>query len=474
MNRTALWMTIALAAPLAGCGKKKAAAGPIETAVVTQRDIVVTAQATGTVEPIDTVAIKPQASGLITAMPVDVGSQVKPGDLIAQIDTRNLKNDYDRAVAAQAAAKATLTVTQSALDRANQLFAQKVITADEHESAVVGQANAKSQLTSAQTNLKTAQQALEYATVRADVAGTVISKVASVGSVVSSAVSTFGGGSTLITIANLQRVRMRALVNETDIGNVTPGMPVTVTIDAFPNRTFQGSVEKVEPQAVINQSVTMFPVLVSLTNLDQALLPGMNGQVNIVTQQRHQVPAVPNDAVRSVKDLTAAAAALGVNPDSMQAMMRASRGGRGGASTSANAQGANPQGGVQGGAQGAAPGGGAGGGQRTRGAGGGGAGGAAAGGAGMGGANAMQIVFVKTGTSWTPHRVRLGVSDFDYSEVLRGLNPGDTVALLGAAVLQAQRDQQADRVRSMTGNGLPGTGSTTPPRGGGGGGGRGQ
>lgn len=532
MKRSELWLTALAVASVGACASKKNAQPAVQTTPVTRRDIVVTAQATGTVEPVDTVAVKSQASGLIVSMPVEVGSQVKPGEVIAQIDTRNLTNDYQRAAAVQQAAQATINVDNAALSRANTLFAQKVITATEHEAAVVAAANAQSALTAAQTSLKTAKQNLDYATVRAEVGGTVISKGASVGSVATSATSTFGGGSTLITIANLQRVRMRALVNETDIGNVHAGMPVSVTIDAFPNRQFAGQVEKVEPQALIQQSVTMFPVLVSLANLDQALLPGMNGEVSIVTEQRQNVLTVPNDAVRSARDLAAAATALGLNPDSMRSMMQASRrngGGSGGAGGSGSRRG-----GANGGSSGAS---GAtnnstnnsGGAQRLtvsdtacrvvaarmaknpsvqaqidslRGAmragsadttirtrmaalfrraginsdtaracmrNGRNAGGSSAansgsapsgtGGAG-GGSGGPQVVFVKAGQGWAPHMVRLGVSDFDYSEVVSGLKENDQVALLGAAVLQAQRDQASQRARAITGNGLPGTGAT--------------
>ncbi|MGI9090109.1 MAG: efflux RND transporter periplasmic adaptor subunit [Gemmatimonadaceae bacterium] len=527
MNRSRSWLAALAVASIGACSSKKSTQPTIQTATVTRRDIVVTAQATGTVEPVDTVAVKSQASGLIIAMPVEVGSQVKPGQVIAQIDTRNLTNDYQRTAAVQQAAEATLRVDTAALARSNSLFTQKVITADEHEAAVVAAANARSALTSAQTNLRTAQQNLEYATVRAEVGGTVISKGASVGSVATSATSNVGGGSTLITIANLQRVRMRALVNETDIGNVHAGMPVTVTIDAFPNRQFTGQVEKVEPQAVIQQSVTMFPVLVSLANPGQELLPGMNGEVSIVTQQRQNVLAVPNDAVRGARDLAAAATALSLNPDSIRAMMQASRRSGAGGAASGRARGAgNGRGGV--GGSGAAGTGGSpltvsdtachvvtaalakvpnaqaqldslrgamrmGGADTTvrtrmaaiyqragvnadtaracmRRAGAnraGGAGTGASGGTGGAGGGA-QVVFVKEGLKWAPQGVRLGVSDFDYSEVLSGVKEGDAVALLGAAVLQAQRDQASDRARAITGNGLPGSGAT-----GGGGGARG-
>ena len=427
--------SLAMLTIVAGCHRNNANQSTIQVATVTRRDITVTAQATGTVEPIDTVAVKAQASGLITVMPVDIGSHVKPGDLLAQIDTRTLTNDYQRAVAAQQAARATLTIDSSALARANTLYQQRVITADEHEGAVVAEANARAALTAARMTTQTAAQNLAFATVKSEVSGTVISKSASVGTVVSSAISTYGGGSTILTIADLTRVRMRALVNETDVGNVRVGMPVTVTVDAFPNRTFHGVVERVEPQATVQNSVTMFPVLVSLQNVDQALLPGMNGEVVIVTQQRNNVLAVPNDAIRTSKDLAAAATALGVTPDSALAMARANRPPRPAPESSA--------------ARG-----------DTGGAGRGRAGGGNGGGGGFGGAggNNAQFVFVKTANGWVPHFVRTGASDFDYSEVLSGVQEGDQVALLGAALIQAQRNAQTERIRSITGNGLPGTG----------------
>src|SRR6185312_9776112 len=241
------------------------------------------------------------------------------------------RNRPGRQAGRSAAAEANVTVTKAALQRANDLYAQKVITADEHETAIINAANATSQLVAAQAALSTAQQNLDYATLRSQVSGTVISKTAAVGTVVSSATSNVGGGGTILTVADLHHVRMQALVNETDVGNVHEGMPVSVTIDAFPGRTFAGTVEKVQPQAVIQNSVTMFPVLVSLPNTDLALLPGMNGEVSIITQQRRNVIAVPNDAVRSMKDAVDIGAELGISQDTMDALgVRRGGGGSGG------------------------------------------------------------------------------------------------------------------------------------------------
>jgi HlyD family secretion protein len=313
----------AAALAAAGCGGEGAKPSLVQTTPVERRDIVVEAQATGTVEPVDTVAVKSKAGGLVIKLPVEIGSQVKPGDLLVQIDTRDLRNQYEQARAALAAAQAQLAAARAARDRADQLASQRVITAAEHETTTASYASAQSQVVTARTNLDIAQQKLDDATVRAQVAGTVISKPISVGTVISSATTSVGGGTTLLTIADLSRVRMRTLVNETDIGNVKVGQPATVTVDAFPDRRFNGTVEKIEPQAVVQQSVTMFPVLVSLQNSDRALLPGMNGEVTMRVQQRDNVLAVPVDAVRGTRDMATAAQALGISADSAQQLLRA-------------------------------------------------------------------------------------------------------------------------------------------------------
>lgn len=533
-GRTKLLLALAITS-IAACSKKQSDQATIPTASVDRRDIIVTAQATGTVEPEDTVPVKSQASGLVIKMPIEIGQQVKPGDLLLQIDTRTLNNDYQRTKSAAAAAQANVTVTQSALKRSNDLYAQKVITADEHEAAIVNAANAKSQLVAAQAALSTAQQNLDYATLRSQVTGTVISKTAAVGTVVSSATSNVGGGSTILTVADLHHVRMQALVNETDVGNVHAGMPVTVTIDAFPGRQFAGAVEKVQPQAVIQNSVTMFPVWVSLPNTDLALLPGMNGEVSIITQDRQHVITVPNDAVRSMKDAPDIGAQLGISVDTMDALSprRGGFGGGGGSTSVAGGAGGAGRGGNRGGGSGGGFRGGRGGGMGGGGMGGGGitvpdsvctvvmkklnasnartkldslrtqmragtldttamrtrtqaiyktAGVAAdtaracmrGAGGGAGAAIGQPVVaFVKTATGWSPRMVRLGVSDFDYTEVISGLKEGDEVALLATIALQASRDRSSARAKAMVGGALPG-GSTAPrgAAGGAGGGGR--
>jgi len=317
----------------------------------TSQTIAVTAEATGVVEPINVIEVKAKSSGQIVAMPVETGTLVKPNDLLVQLDTRDTRNAYEQAKADLDAANVNLRVAKQAKDRADQLFKDRIITAVENEQAQVAYANAQATVLRGRAALDIRLQGLQEATVRAPVVGTVIEKDVALGQVIASGTGTFGGGTTILKMADLTKVRVRALVNETDIGQVRPGLVATVTVDAFPDRPFTGTVEKIEPQATIQQSVTMFPVLISIDNQARLLMPGMNGEVSIEVQRRDNVLAVPNDAVRSPNEIASVAPLLGLNPDSVSAMLKAQRGGGGGQrvgsanGTSPAAGGPNAQGG---------------------------------------------------------------------------------------------------------------------------------
>jgi HlyD family secretion protein len=261
-------------------------------------------------------------------------------------------------------------------------------------------------------------------------------------------------------------------------------------------------VEKIEPQAVVQQSVTMFPVIISLDNNEGFLKPGMNGEVSMIVDRKDNVLAVANDAVRTVREAATAATFVGLNPDSVQAQVRAMQaqmgGGRGGNGAAAGApagdapaaqavdaqSGAAGRGAGRSGAAGRGAGrsGGADAGGRAGGMGAGKGGNAPTGGkalgAGMAGGRPggvtrtrTALVFVQIGVNkYEPRLVKLGASNYDYAEVLSGLKDGDKVALLAVQALQAKRDQQNDRMRSMTGSGVPGM-QRTPAAGGAAGGG---
>ena len=307
----------------AACAKKQQAP-TVQTALVTRRDIIVDAQANGTIEPIAVIEVKSKASGVITQMPVETGTRVRPGDLLVQIDTRDVQNRFDQAQAQLAAAQAKLEVAEADKKRNEEMYNARVITPQEYEKVAVDYENAKSGVVSAKANLDLAKQSLEDATVRAPSVGTIIDKTVSVGTVIASATgSSASGGTTIVKMADLGVVRIRALFNETDIGSVHPGQPANVTVDAYQDRRFGGVVEKIEPQAVVQQNVTMFPVLVNLQNQEGLLKPGMNGQVSVLIDEKDNVLAVPNDAVKNPREAVATGALLGLSADSVQNALRA-------------------------------------------------------------------------------------------------------------------------------------------------------
>ena len=324
-------LALAALAVAPACSSSSAAGTSIQTEPVTRRDITVDAQASGVVEPINVVEVKSKASGLITRMSVETGDLVRPGHLLVQVDTRDVQNQYNQAAADEAAAEARLQVSAAQRRRAEEMYKARVITAQEHEAASLDYANAEAAVIRARANKDIAQQRLEDATVVAPVAGTVIERTVSEGMVITSATNAMGAGTTLLKMADLTRVRMRAQFNETDIGQIRAGQPAIVIVDAYPDRRFTGQVEKIEPQAVVNQGVTMFPVLVTLSNVDGALRPGMNGEVQVQIDQRLNVLAVPNDAIKNTREAVATATLLGLNADSVQAQIRAQFGGGRGA-----------------------------------------------------------------------------------------------------------------------------------------------
>lgn len=501
MNKRALIALITVTAALVGtgCNKKKPPAMEIGTVKIDRRNITVDATATGAVEPINIVEVKSKAGGQITRMPVETGSQVRQGDLLVQIDTRDVQNNYVQNQADVRSAKAQLDVAEANKKRSDELFKNRVITTNEYEAATLQLTQAQAGIVRANTNLDLAKQRLEEATVVAPQAGTIIERPVSEGMVISGATgNSASGGTTLLKMADLSKVQMRVLVNETDIGSIHSGLKSRVVVDAYPDRTFAGVVEKIEPQAIVSQSVTMFPVIVSLRNDDGSLKPGMNGEVTVVIDQKQNVVAVPNDAVRTLREAGTAAALVGLNPDTVQAYVRAEqakmaaagRGGSGQASDgpSTTAVGAAGDSAAQkAGRQGA---GGSNSGTRVAAAGSAGSRDGARGGNGAGANSARTasggtmsnassggprvaarvrtgLVFVVNAAGgYEPRVLRLGASNYDYSEVLSGLEEGETVATLAVAALQAKREASNDRMRSMQGGAVPGM--SAAPAGGGG------
>jgi len=288
---------------------------------VTERDISVSISAAGSVEPIRTVEVKSKASGEIFAMPVETGDYVRAGELLVQIDPRVPQATLRQAEADLELAQAQLENAQSQLRRSEALHQTESITEQEYDDAKLAVASAQASLVRAERSLEDARISAEDTDVRSPINGVVIVKNVETGTVITSATQGASGGTILLQMANLDTVQVRALVDETDIGQILPDMGSTITVDAYPNRPFRGRVLKIEPQAEVAQNVTMFPVLVRIPNSDGLLRPGMSCEVEITVGTRRGVLAIPNEALRTARDYLSAAGVLGLDPDSVRTQM---------------------------------------------------------------------------------------------------------------------------------------------------------
>jgi HlyD family secretion protein len=389
------------------------------------------------IEPIRLVEVKSKASGEITRLLVESGDAVSRGDLLGEVDPRDVRNTYAQAEADLEVAKARMTTAQAQKQRSSELRKANVITEQEFESATFEEANARAQLVKAQVNLELARERLGDVTIRAPINGVIISKSVEEGTIIQSASQNISGGSIILTMADLSEMQVRTLVDETDLGKIQAGQQARVTVEAYPGRTFVGRVLKIEPQAIVEQNVTMFPVLVHLENRDGALKPGMNAEVVVEVARRENVTTIPNAAVVSMRDAAAAGTMLGLTVDEVRAALRGARAGQTGGTpgeTPANGAQANgtqandsaarraPQGPQQGGNRPGRP--------------------------GIGnGDTRMGVVFVRTETGVEPRNAVLGLNDWDHTEVIRGVQPGDEVVLISVARLQQQQQDMLNRMR---------------------------
>ena len=481
----------------AACKKEEVAvayqAVPVET-----RDIVVSAQASGTLQPDTTVEVKSKASGEVLQIMAETGQLVNRGDMLVRIDPRIPQNTLAQAQAELDVARAQLANAASQKRRAEELYKSQAITEQENETAALTYANARAAVVRGQVSVDNAKIQLADANVRAPITGTIIEKTVERGTLITSATGNVSGGTTILKMADLQLVQVRTLVDETDIGKIKPGMPTTVTVDAYPNRPFQGEVLKIEPLAETQQNVTMFPVLVRIQNREGLLRPGMNAEVEIHVGRREGVLAVPNAALRTQRDVASAAQVLGLSADDVQKQLAAASAAPaapGGDSAQRASLGAAtpgapatppasaagtmtmPNGQVVKLPEGVTE-------ARVRelfqkrmsgkelaadeqallrsvfqGMGRGGRG-------GPGGRQAQSndfqfggdyIVFVKRNGQPTPVRVRTGLTDMDYSEIVSGLQATDSVLVLPSQSLVQSQAEFKQRVNNMTGGGaVPG------------------
>lgn len=276
-------------------GSKKKEEVSFVTEKVAPANIQNSITATGSIEPVTEVTVGTQVSGIISKIYVDYNSEVKKGQVIAELDKTNLISTLNTAKANLNNAESTLNYQTANYKRYKELYDKGLVSADEYENALLTYKQAKEQVTSAKESVQTAQTNLGYATITAPIDGVILSKAVEEGQTVAASYNT----PELFTVAkDLKDMQVVADVDEADIGNVTEGARVTFTVDAFPNDTFSGTVTQVRQEATETDNVVTYEVVISARNDDLKLKPGLTANVTIYTTEMQGVLSVSNKALR--------------------------------------------------------------------------------------------------------------------------------------------------------------------------------
>ena len=276
-------------------GGKKEEKITFDTAAVAPANIMNSITATGTIEPVTSVTVGTQVSGIVSKLFVDYNSVVKKGQVIAELDKTNLMSQLNTAKTQLATAQSQLNYQTANYKRYKTLFEKGLVAADDFDNAKLSYTQAKEQVVSAKEEVQRAQTNLGYATITSPIDGVVLSKSVEEGQTVAASFST----PELFTIAqDLTNMQVVADVDEADIGDVKEGERVTFTVDAYPDDTFEGEVKQVRQEATTSNNVVTYEVVISAPNADLKLKPGLTANVTIYTAERKGVLSVPSKALR--------------------------------------------------------------------------------------------------------------------------------------------------------------------------------
>ncbi len=299
-NKKYLWLTGAIVAVIAVAvyllsGNKKEEKISFETAKVEKGNIQTSITATGTIEPVTSVTVGTQVSGIVSKLYVDYNSVVRKGQVIAELDKTNLISELNAQKANLSSAQSSLNYQQSNYNRYKTLYDKGLVSADEYESARLSYQQAKEQVATARESVQRAQTNLGYATITSPIDGVVLSKAVEEGQTVAASFNT----PELFTIAqDLTDMRVIADIDEADIGGVKEGQRVTFTVDAYSEDSFNGRVTQVRQQATTESNVVTYEVVISAPNVDLKLKPGLTANVTIYTLEKNDVLIVPSKALR--------------------------------------------------------------------------------------------------------------------------------------------------------------------------------
>ena len=278
-------------------GGKKEEKVSFETIKVEKKNIHTSITATGTIEPVTSVTVGTQVSGIVSKLYVDYNSVVKKGQVIAELDRTNLISELNTAKANLASSESSMAYEKANYSRYKTLYDKGLVSADEYESALLSYRKAMEDVNAKRESVKKAQTNLGYATITSPIDGVVLSKSVEEGQTVAASFNT----PELFSIAqDLTDMRVIADIDEADIGGVKEGQRVSFTVDAFPDDHFEGQVTQVRQQATTESNVVTYEVVISAPNKDLKLKPGLTANVTIFTMEKNDVMAVPSKALRFI------------------------------------------------------------------------------------------------------------------------------------------------------------------------------
>ena len=295
------WITIAVVAVIIIVGIVKCSGGKKEekisfdTAKVMKTNIQTSITATGTIEPVTSVTVGTQVSGIVSHLYVDYNSVVKKGQVIAELDRTNLISELNTAKANLSSAQSSLNYQLSNYNRYKELHEKGLVSADEFESARLQYLQAKEQVNTSKESVQKAQTNLGYATITSPIDGVILSKSVEEGQTVA---ASFNTPELFVIAQDLTNMRVIADIDEADIGGVKEGQRVSFTVDAFPDDNFEGQVTQVRQQATTESNVVTYEVVISAPNNDLKLKPGLTANVTIFTLEKNDVLAAPAKALR--------------------------------------------------------------------------------------------------------------------------------------------------------------------------------
>jgi HlyD family secretion protein len=258
--------------------------------------------ATGTVQPVDTVSVGAQVSGVVKNVFVDFNDAVKQGELIAKVDPSIISAQVEQARATLANAQSNLEYQQSNYDRQNQLYSLGAISKADYQLALNQYTSAKAAVANSIAQVKLAEKNLNYTDIYSPINGVVLNRNVSAGQTIA---SSFNAPTLFVIARDLTKMQVWAAVDEADIGGVAAGQPVTFTVDAFPDDIFRGSVQEIRLHAAVSANVVTYTTLINVDNRGMKLKPGMTANITIYTQEDSNALLIPSKALNFKPDTAA-------------------------------------------------------------------------------------------------------------------------------------------------------------------------